>query len=182
MRLFVAIEIPEEIREKLWKAARDFGMKGVILSNKDQYHITLQFLGEMEESRLPVIKEALSTINCKAFKIKISGISSFDPTLRVLFADIKEGSEELKSIYAGIDSEFTKRGISYEKENSFKPHLTLARVKFLKDKTLLLPIMSKYSSYEFGKFHARSMILKVSKPSTSGYAYEDLYEVKLQTS
>lgn len=181
MRLFMAIEIPGEIREKLWRAARDFGIKGVILSNKDQYHITLQFLGETEESRLPAIKEALSAVNCKAFRIKISDISSFDPTLRVLFADIKEGSEELKSIYASIDSEFAKRGITYEKENKFKPHLTLARVKFLKDKTLLLPIMAKYSSYEFGKFQARSIILKVSKPSASGYVYEDLHEVKLQT-
>lgn len=181
MRLFVAIEIPEEIREKLWKAARDFGLKGVILSNKDQYHITLQFLGEQEESRLPAIKEALSAVKRNAFKIKISGISTFDQTLRVLFADIKEGSEELKSIYTNIDSEFAKRGVSYEKENSFKPHLTLARVKFLKDKTLLLPIMAKYSSYDFGKFQARFIILKVSKPSGAGYVYEDLQEVKFQT-
>lgn len=180
MRLFVAIEIPPEIREKLWKAARDFGLKGVLLTNKDQYHFTLQFLGEIEESKLPEVKEALSAVSHNKFSIKISGISSFDPTLRILFADVKDGAAELKSLYSSIDTELAKRGISYEKENDFKPHLTLARVKFLKDKTLLLPIMAKYASQEFGKFQARSIILKVSKPTATGYVYQDLHEVGLR--
>jgi RNA 2',3'-cyclic 3'-phosphodiesterase len=182
MRLFVAIDIPEEIREKLWKAAKDFGIRGVVLSKRDQYHVSLQFLGETEESKLLSIREALSTVKQKDFGVKIAGITSFDQTLNVIFADIKGGSEEIKSIYASIDSELAKRGIAYKKENAFKPHVTLARVKFLRDKTLLLPIMAKYSVSEFGKFQARSIILKVSKPTPEGYAYEDLQEVKLERS
>lgn len=180
MRLFVAVEIPPEIKEKLWSAAKEFGLKGVILAKKETYHITLQFLGETDETKLSGIKDALSSVRQEGFGICISGVSTFDPTLSVIFAEITAGSEELRSLYKQIDSEFAKRKIAYKNENKYKPHVTLARVRFTKDKTALLKPLQEYSSFEFGKFKARSILLKVSKPEGNGYTHETLQKVELQ--
>ncbi|HUB92374.1 MAG TPA: RNA 2',3'-cyclic phosphodiesterase [Candidatus Saccharimonadales bacterium] len=180
MRLFVAVDIPGEIKEKLWEAAKAFELKGVILSKKENYHVTLQFLGEVDESRLQGVKDALSSVKAEGFGVTLSGISTFDATLRVIFAEVKAGSEELRKIYSQIDAELAKKGIRYEAENSYKPHVTLARVKFAKDKTPIPPLIRKYSSYDFGRFKARAIVLKVSRPSGSGYVYENIHKVELR--
>lgn len=178
MRLFIAVEIPDEIKAELSKAAGELEGKGITKAKQEAYHITLQFLGEQEEKLLEKIKEAMSSVKQGRFTVRISGLSFFRPVTRVIFAEVKEGSEELESVYSQIDRNLARADLAYERERDYRPHITIARVKRFADKNLILPIVKKYSEREFGTFTAESMVLKESRTTPTGHEHVVLHKVK----
>lgn len=135
MRTFIAIEIPTEIKERISKVTALFSLGGVAPAKSDAYHITLQFLGERNETEIQTIKDALSLVKSAKFEIDMHGISYFDPQyLRIIFAKITTGREELKGIYDQIEKNLTQKQIVYKKEHDYVPHLTIARVRSPKSK------------------------------------------------
>jgi len=140
IRCFIAIELSEEIKNTLAKIEKElektiYGVKWVEPGN---IHLTLKFLGYIEKDIVEKIKEILKEIaaGMKPFKIKLSSVGAFpSPSQpRVIWVGIDEGKKESTEIANLIEEKVSPLGI--EKENrAFHPHLTLARVKFLKDKS-----------------------------------------------
>lgn len=180
MRIFLAVDIPDSIKDKISEVAKDYAMPGIHLSRKDTYHITLQFLGDLEKEKIDAIKDILSSLKIKPFTVKISGISHFDPTrIYVIFAYVSEGSAELKSIYNQIDVELKKKGLSYKREKHYSPHVTIARVKSIRSKANLLSMLDKHKRENFGSFDVSSIYLKESILKSDGPIHNTLYELKL---
>ncbi len=179
MRLFIGVEIPEEIKARLWGVAEKFDFSGVTLSRRENYHITMQFLGEVPESKLQDIKDSMSSTAGNSFHADVHGLSSFGDRMRVLFADLGEGSEELRSLYSRLGAELRNHGVACEEEKAYRPHVTLARVKFINDRDALASAFEKYSSTDFGSFVADSIFLKSSVPTPLGHLHQILYERKL---
>lgn len=133
MRLFIAIDLPREIKEYLFSTASNLQkFKGVKAVSKDNIHLTLLFLGERSD-----VKEIISTLK----KIRFSPINletedfGFFPNkkrIRVVWLGLKH-SDELFYLQGEISDYF-------EEDKPFKPHITFARVKFLKheEKDLLI--------------------------------------------
>ena len=144
MRLFIAIPLPESILQQL----KEFQAKLPDYVNKNKHiHLTLKFLGEVQPDKAEQIKEKLSQIKFGSFEFKINNVGFFpsEDYIRVVWVGtIPE--EDILNLQKQIDEALKPMGFSVEKD--FKPHLTLARVKFLKNKEELLEILSSFKPLE----------------------------------
>lgn len=135
LRLFIAIELPEDIKEELIKIE---GVLKPYISNvkwveKENLHITLRFLGEITEERLKDIEEAVGEIanSYSPFYISLSGIGTFP---YVIWVGIDEGKETLTEIAYKSEGALIKKGFP-PADKAFSPHITLGRLKKSAGKT-----------------------------------------------
>jgi 2'-5' RNA ligase len=172
MRLFIAISPPDKIKEELALLAGSLssGEPGLKKVQKENCHITLKFLGEVDEKKLEEIKAELSKIEAEKFKISLKGTGAFpnESYVRVVWVGVEEGKQESLRLQEEIDQELSK--IGFPKEKNFEPHLTIARVKFLKDKPGFLEKLrkAKFSS----SFSAGSIELIESSLTPNGPIYK----------
>ncbi len=129
MRLFVALDIDANIRERITRFLD--GVRGFAPEARwvrpESLHVTLKFIGEKSEEDADKIKQALASISTRAFDVNFRGYGFFpnDRAPRVFWVGI-EGGPALTSLAAEVDERLTKLGIPKE-EHAFSPHLTLAR-------------------------------------------------------
>ena len=180
MRAFIALNVPEEIRARAEALESDFRMGGITLVKKDAMHLTMQFLGEIDAEQTQKAIEAMGTVRPAPFRVTVSGLSYFTPRLiRVIFADVTEGSDRLRELYGKLGSALAAKGIGFERENDYRPHLTIARVKRVGDMRRLREALEKNSKAEIGSFIAASVSLRESDLNPLGPVYRTLYELKL---
>ena len=179
MRLFLSVEIPDKVKENLSKAAADLPEQAVTMANPEDYHITLQFLGEVSEEDVPAVQSSMSYITQEPFSVGIVGLSYFGPGMRVVFAAVREGLEELRLIYGQMSRGLSDNGISYKADLYYEPHVTVARVKSPDAKDGIMGVVEKYRAHDFGSFSVGSVLIKASLPSPEGYVHKTLYEHKL---
>ena len=134
MRLFIAIEIPEEIKEHISKIQEkmDTAKNKIRFVNKDNIHLTLKFLGEVQPNKVDDIKNNLKKITFKPFSAVLDNIGVFpsESYIKVIWIGLKP-EEPILELQKTIDEALKKM---FKKEKNFKPHLTVARVKYIKDK------------------------------------------------
>ena len=172
IRTFISIDIPKEIREEIKKIQDklpDFYGKKIELEN---LHLTLKFLGEIDEEKLGAVKEKLRDIKFRKFKIEIGGIGVFsEKFIRIVWLHLK-GAEELQKI---IDDKLKSL---FKPEKRFMSHLTIARVKSLNGKEGFLEELQKIKIKKI-KFAVEKFKLKKSILTSMGAVYETLKEYKL---
>ncbi|MGA3020769.1 MAG: RNA 2',3'-cyclic phosphodiesterase [Candidatus Micrarchaeales archaeon] len=179
MRAFIAIEVPDEIKNRVETLQKELQSSGIILVKKEAMHLTLQFLGEINAEEVELVKSAIEKASRAPFRINLSGISYFSPDfIKVIFVAVREGTAELNELYTKLADALTEREIRFEREE-YMPHLTIARVKHVGDRKNLIDEINKHSSLEFGSFEAKSIFLKKSTLTPNGPIYENLYELKL---
>ncbi len=179
MRTFIAVEVPEEIREKIYSVSKDFLSNGVSVESKEKLHITLHFLGEVNEQKVDQLGKGLrETIKAKQFEISMCGLGYFEPKmLRVIFAKVIKGEEELESLHNQMLGFLLKEGFNVKKE--YVPHVTIARVRSPRESQRLIQLINQNATKDFGSFTATSIKLKSSKQTQKGHVYEDLLEFDL---
>ncbi len=170
MRLFVALDIPDAVRRALRElmARLKPECEGARWVRPEGMHITLKFLGEMEEAKLDSIRAALSSIRCgQAVESHFRGIGFFPNEFhpRVVWCGI-EASSNLPQLAAGVDRALQQLGFSAE-SHPFTPHLTLARFNSHKGLDTLVRAANNLKSYDFGsarssEFHLYQSVLKPS--------------------
>jgi len=133
MRLFVAIKIPEDIRDEL--VAVEGKLAGIYRARwvkRDNIHLTLKFLGEVEEKRLGDTAKIVSEISKDnpGFDLNLENIGGF-PNLkrpRVLWVGVQRGEKNTVCLMEQLEKNFARLGIKPEKREK-NPHITLGRVK-----------------------------------------------------
>jgi len=127
MRLFIAIELPEEVKESLMRLRS--AIPGARWVPREQLHLTLSFLGELNESELPRLTGALAGIHAAGFGLRFSGTGCFpNPRQpRVLWVGL-EPEPLLESLAAVVRKTVLSCDIPQE-DRPFSPHITLARLK-----------------------------------------------------
>ena len=134
MRLFIAINFSDEIKNKLI-AAQDMLRKHASSGNftrPENLHLTLIFLGETAQSRLPAIKRAVNSVDDKAFELSTNALGRFRRGGGDIWWVGIDGNPMLTKIYHTLADSLTASGFEIEKRE-FKPHLTLAREVLLKN-------------------------------------------------
>lgn len=126
-RLFIAVDLPERARELL--AGIAFGLPGAHWLPPEQYHLTLRFLGEVDESMFRAIREGLGGLVSPSFHLTLRGVGHFPPRgePEVLWAGVTK-NEELSRLRAKVESLVAGKGMERD-TRKFLPHVTLARVK-----------------------------------------------------
>jgi RNA 2',3'-cyclic 3'-phosphodiesterase len=182
-RLFAAIKIHPSARyidifSKISSALRHERIKWV---EPENMHLTLKFFGETDEIKLPAISLALQTAASlsKPFTLKITntGIfgSHYDP--KVIWFGI-EKNHEMDMLAKNIFSELSKSGWQPDRQN-FVPHLTIGRIKEIKDKPLFQQIISKYNTLEIQEENVVEIVLYESILRREGPVYNTIFSYKL---
>ncbi|MBS3074555.1 RNA 2',3'-cyclic phosphodiesterase [Candidatus Pacearchaeota archaeon] len=177
MRLFIGIFLPEEIRKQVEEIQRKLEKSGLFngkYAELENLHLTLKFLGEVDEGKLEEIKEALKQIKSKSFNSSLEGAGLFTPSRpRIVWLHLA-GAEELQK---QIDAVMEKEG--FKKEERFMSHITIARVKHI------TPIASKKLMEELKKiklgkeFKVNKFSLIKSVLTEKGPEYEVIEEFEL---
>jgi RNA 2',3'-cyclic 3'-phosphodiesterase len=189
MRLFIALDIADAIRERISRFVE--GVQGFALDARwvkpESLHVTLKFIGEQPEEGVAKIQSALQTVSGDAAEIHFHGYGFF-PTAKAarVFWVGMEASPNLAALAAKVDEKMATLGITKE-DRAFSPHLTLARgsggsgsprwrkgdeinrtFQHLQEKLAALP------APEFGTTTAREFFLYRSQLSPKGSQYSKL--------
>lgn len=185
IRAFIAIKIPEEIRKKFSGIQDKLKQSGAHVSwvNSENIHLTLKFLGNIEEQQRPDIIESMkaSVKTISPFQLQVGYAGAF-PNIRfprvvwIGVTDDEAGS--LKTLQTDLGSRLVKLG--FKKENGrFQPHLTLGRVRSQKNRSNLLRAIESMVNIWVGEISVTAIYLIQSELKSTGAEYTDIAEVKL---
>ncbi|MGC1410141.1 MAG: RNA 2',3'-cyclic phosphodiesterase [Acetobacteraceae bacterium] len=127
MRLFVGIDLPWELRQRVVLLA-GAGIPGARWVPPENYHITLRFIGEAPRYLAEEIDHALATLRAPAFALTLTGIGTFAKGGRSqsLWLGV-ERSEPLDRLRGKLETALQRCGLEPERRR-FQPHMTLARL------------------------------------------------------
>lgn len=177
MRLFVAIPLPEAIRDKL-VALHDAAIPHANWVKPETFHLTLKFLGDgIDEGRLPAIQAALAEVHSPAFTVQVQGVGRFPASMkqaaRVLWAGVSQ-PPELLTLYNAVEAAMTapQPGLGFLHErHPYSPHLTLARLKSEKTDPSVEAFLTRHAEFEGGTFEANTFHLYSSQLTPEGSRY-----------
>jgi len=173
MRLFLAFPLPVDIVECV--EAMQTRLKDKNLRLPESPHLTMKFLGDVDEEKLDVLKATLATIKHPTCEVRLGAIGAFPAASkpRVLWVGV-EPVDLLMRLHA--DAERALKGM-FPPDEKFHPHITLARVKSDIDAPTVKRIMA--IPVEPREFEVDRLVLFRSVLTGQGPVYTELMEVKL---
>ncbi len=166
MRLFIAVDMPADVVERLVELQKQ--IRGGKFTFVKHFHLTLKFLGKVQPDKLSAVKAALAKFEFKSFKAELGSVGFFSPSaVRVVWAGL-----EPKDVFSDFQKcvEQSLKGI-FEPELRFESHVTLARVKFLDNPTefkeQLKKLVLKPVQFKVDNFKLYESVLTKSGPDYS---------------
>jgi 2'-5' RNA ligase len=179
VRAFLAIEIPDDLKKYLYDvitrmAARAKGIRWV---RQEQLHVTLKFLGQIDQETALRIRQSISFIGAdyKPFTASIKGIGAFPNRrrARVVMADLEEGAATIKEIFDDMEIGLSTLDIESE-AREFTPHITLGRAK------IPGPLLDRdIEPLERRQFPVERVVLFESTLKKEGAVYTPQWDIKL---
>ena len=167
MRAFIAVDIPEEVKKRILEIQEKLPEFQGKKTEEENLHLTLKFLGETDNEKAEEIKNRLKEIKLKRFEAEIDSLGVFSPSfIKIIWLHLA-GCEELQK---EVDDKLA--GL-FVKESRFMGHLTIARVKNIKNKNDFLQEAGKIK-IEKMRFLADSFKLKKSVLTSEKPIYEDI--------
>nr|AYM54000.1 2'-5' RNA ligase [Pyxidicoccus fallax] len=168
MRLFTAVTLGTTIEERT--AAELQRLRAVAphvrFVKSEGVHLTLVFLGEVEEARLPSIREALEPVGPRhaPFVLSVGDGGSFGSPSRprVLWADVRGATDALKALQADVSTALEPLGFKPE-HREYTAHLTLARSKDPRGDPALTRCVKALEGADFGQGRVDRLVLFESK-------------------
>ena len=186
MRTFVAIEIDESVRERiitLQDAMRKSAPR-LRWSDPRRIHLTLKFLGEVDEARIDLIRGQLDRIAASTapFTIAIRGTGIFPPSgpPRVVWIGVKDAAGALARCRDAVEAGIAPLGFPTE-DRPYRPHLTLARCQDPRAARDLPKIVSVQRDFDAGELLVRNVVLFKSTLTRQGPIYEPVSAHPLRT-
>jgi 2'-5' RNA ligase len=126
MRLFVGLDLPWSLRERL--SFLSGGVPGARWVPPENYHITLRFIGEVPAHKAEEIDIALATLKARGFSLSLTGVGTFEKAGRpiALWVGV-ERNPQLDHLQSKIETACQRTGLEPERRR-FAPHVTLARL------------------------------------------------------
>jgi 2'-5' RNA ligase len=180
MRIFIALDIPSEIRAGM----REYAERVHVLAPEARWaraeglHVTLKFIGETSDERVAQIKSALAAVKASPFEINFAGVGFFPgaKSPRVFWIGV-DGGEALSQLAANIDDQVSRLGFPRE-ERGYHPHLTLARTGSSPGSQHQLRTLAAELESEaprlFGTMNAQEFFMYRSQPQKGGSKYTKL--------
>ena len=175
MRLFIAVEIPEDIKAALLSAQKKIAETehtNARLTFVKDFHFTLKFLGDVDDDTIKKIKELLDDVSFDAFDITLdsTGVFPDENDIRVVWVGVEPHSQII-----ALQQKIEKSLIGlFPKDDRFHPHLTLARVKIVKNKKKFAEQL-KNLKIEKKSFFIKGFSLIRSALTPNGPDYETVY-------
>lgn len=176
-RLFVAVDLPADCRDTL--ARLNPKLSGAPWQQPEQFHLTLSFLGDVEDQAKKRLDQMLPQAATRMFSLELRGLGTFGGHhLKVLWADIGGGRAELEALQAKVREVITHAGQPQDMR-PFHPHVTLARLRNVHPPGLR-SFLAEHEGQFFGRFRVGEFVLYSSEPGAQGPIYRALTRVPLQ--
>jgi len=186
MRLFIAIDIDDAIKTAVVKLQQQLkqGLRngnGLKWVEPEQMHLTLKFLGEVDDGRIDEIGEAVKTacFEKKAFEFELSAVGTFGRPTKVLWLGNEKQSSELIALAESVEQALQELGFEKE-ERPFSAHLTLARVKDAGVEKNLRRVVNENQKAEIPAIKVDSVYLYKSQLTLDGPVYTLLRKIELK--
>ena len=186
MRTFLACEVPLPVRQAVgrWVDGLRDTIRGVRWVTIDQMHLTLRFLGDVDQQTLDQVKAAAehSAVSVPAQHLEVAGAGVF-PHLRrprVVWVGIGGETQGLKQLNAELERSL--EGLQIHQERSvrdFLPHLTLGRIRDFRKAVGVEKIILSGKDRHFGELPVTALTLFQSELTSAGARYTKLAEFKL---
>ncbi len=173
MRLFVALAIPKSVAQSLMLLQG--GVPGARWQTREQLHLTLRFIGEVENRDVDLIDDMLAGIMADGFTLQLHGVGQFgNKQPHSLWAGVRP-NPALDHLARKVDSAIRRVGQPQD-AHPFKPHVTLARMRY-PDNDKAIEWLSYHALYTSPEFAVEDFQLYSSRLSSDGsiYAVEEDY-------
>ena len=184
MRLFVSIDLPDALAEGVADAqALVEDAEGLRLTDPEQAHVTLKFLGDVEDGRLDAVEDAVETAVDDAgvgpFGATVGGLGAFPSPdyISVVWVGVREGGAEMTRLAETIERETTAIGFDAE-DHEFTPHVTVARMDDARGKDLVQRVLREEDP-TVGSFEVEEVRLKESTLTSEGPEYDTVERFRL---
>jgi 2'-5' RNA ligase len=167
MRLFVALALPDVIADGV--LLLQGGVPGARWSEREQLHLTLRFIGEVDGRDAAAIDDALSTIREPRFMLELKGVGEFGgKNPRALWAAVRDETS-VRHLQRKIESALQRIGLPAE-ERKFAPHITLARLRAA-PRDRIVTFLAAQALYASPPFEVNTFILYSSRLTPNGSIY-----------
>lgn len=188
LRLFIAVAVPDGVKDRLEDAQRDLrrGLPdgAVRWARRDQFHLTLKFLGDVEAGRVEAMLKSMEICGRHApLPLRAQGIGFFPARRapRVVWAGVEDAGGDLERVQSTVET--AARGFTSEApEEWFSGHVTLGRVKNLArpEAEKLMRAAGAFESIVFGEWVAEEIEVVRSQLAPQGAVYTLVGRVPLK--
>ncbi len=185
-RLFIGVQISPTLQADLkqvyvkLKQMAQTGDYNIRWSPEENWHITLQFLGNSEDALIPKITEALDQVanNYRSFEVRASGVGGFpeERRARVIYANVAR-TQELLNLQSSVEQATQPYGFVPE-DREYSPHITLGR---LRSAGSISDLISPFVRKKFVDFQLTELVLFESTLRGTFPHYEPLHRSQLQS-
>jgi len=175
-RIFIAVNIEQKVKELLnplyLELKRFKNLKPV---SPEKFHLTIQFLGDTDDDTFNTLKDNFQDLNLPLQKIpyQVAGIGTFPriKNARVIWCGIKTDRDKMNKLKQQIEQFCSQYGFSSDKRE-FKPHLTLARVRYNQSlDTDCIKLIEQNKNTMYGESCFKNIVLYESRLSPRGATY-----------
>jgi RNA 2',3'-cyclic 3'-phosphodiesterase len=165
VRLFVSVEIPAAVKQRLERLCCD--VPGARWADPEQIHLTLRFIGEVDELVFGDVEAALGQVRAAPFDLELKGVGHFPPRgePKVLWVGV-ERSEGLSQLHDRVERALVRAGVEPERRR-FSPHVTLARLNHTPSRVvasyLAMNGLLRCGPFPVGEFHLFSSSLSAKR-------------------
>lgn len=184
MRTFIAIELPAAIKRGIAQVQDRLRQAGASATwtRPEGIHLTLKFLGEVEEAGAQDILRALegAAQGTGNLMLEVAGAGAFPNTKvpRVLWLGVTGDTTKLAALQTAVEA--AMEGLGFEREErKFSPHLTLGRIKFPKPGVNWQQVIESVKDAKLGGFTADQVSLMKSELRREGAVYTEIGSVEL---
>ena len=176
MRLFVALSIPDAVAQRL--LLLQGGVPGARWQSRDQLHLTLRFIGEVESRDMRALDDALAGIDAPAFDLQLHSVGQFGNKQPHSLWAAARPNDLLSHLQRKVDSAIRRVGQPQD-AHKFTPHVTLARLRH-PDTDKIIEWLTQHALYTSEEFAVDGFHLYSSKLTSDGsiYRIEHSYDLR----
>jgi 2'-5' RNA ligase len=184
-RTFIAIDLGKGLRARLMSLQETLARTGTEVKwvEQENLHVTLLFLGEVDERDLPSVCRAVADAAAgqSAFALTVEKVGCFPNPRRprTIWAGVGEGTQEVVALHDALEGPLLELGCYRREERQFTPHITLGRVKSDRPTDDLAASMARRADWQGGEVVVREVLVMGSELTPKGPVYTVLSRAKL---
>jgi 2'-5' RNA ligase len=186
VRTFIAIDLGKAIRERLVALQTQLAaaVPEVKWTDRDNLHVTLLFLGEVDDRELPAVCRAVEDAAraLPTFPLSVEGTGCFPNARRprIVWAGIGSGTQEVCALHDALEPPLLELGCYRREERKYTPHVTLGRLRGEQPPHGLASALAKQQGWSAGDMTVREVHVMSSELTSQGPTYTVLSRAKLR--
>ena len=186
LRTFVAVDLGKPLRDRLVALQENLARAGADVKwvEVENLHVTLLFLGEVDERELLPVCRAVSVVcgRHERFTLGVEAVGCFPNPRRprVVWAGVGDGAPELVALHDALEPPLQELGCYRREERQYTPHVTLGRVKSDGPADALAAALARKAKWHGGEIEVQELLVMSSQLTSRGPEYTILSRGRLR--